>query len=54
MGIKARFDLAPHQKTVRTAWRKLTAAAELKRLSPHYLHRQCLTEIAENDVRPSS
>jgi integrase len=47
-----RFDWTSHQKTVRTAWRKLTVKAGLKGFRIHDLRHQCLTEMAENDVPP--
>jgi integrase len=47
-----RFDFTRHQKTVRTAWRKLTAVANLKGFRIHDLRHQCLTEMAEADFAP--
>ena len=47
-----RFDFTRHQKTARTAWRKLTVAARLKGFRIHDLRHQCLTEMAEADTAP--
>jgi integrase len=47
-----RYDFTHHQKSVRTAWRKLTTEAGLKGFRIHDLRHQCLTEMAENDVPP--
>jgi integrase len=46
------FDFTKHQKSVRTAWRKLTDTAGLKGFRIHDLRHQCLTEMAEADIPP--
>jgi integrase len=46
------FDFTRHQKSVRTAWRKLTEEAKLKGFRIHDLRHQCLTEMAEAGVLP--
>ena len=46
------FDFSRHQKTVRSAWRKLTKEAGLTGLRIHDMRHQCLTEMAEAGVAP--
>jgi integrase len=47
------FDFTRSQKSVRTAWRKLTAAAGLKGFRLHDLRHQAITELAESGAPDS-
>jgi integrase len=42
------LDWSCSQRSWRSAWRSLTAAAELKGLRFHDMRHQCITELAEN------